>query len=146
MKTALQGIAEFLDENPEHIFDYACTACGTSGTMAGLLSDTNFKGQIIGFPAIKGADFLIDDIRKLLPTYQKEIKLVQDYHFGGYGKHKSELIDFCKNFEEKHNIPLEQVYTGKMIYGFYDLVKKNFFKKGSKIMLLHTGGLQGRCF
>jgi 1-aminocyclopropane-1-carboxylate deaminase len=146
MPTALPGIAELLDENPEHTFDFICTAMGTGGTMAGLLSNTNFKGQIIGFPAIKGADFLRGEIKILLPDYKQEIKLVQDYHFGGYGKHTSELIEFCKAFEAKHNIPLEQVYTGKMIYGFYDLVQKNFFKKGSKIMLLHTGGLQGRCF
>jgi 1-aminocyclopropane-1-carboxylate deaminase len=146
MPTALPGVAELLAENPEHDFDYVCTALGTGGTMAGLLSNTNFKGQIIGFPAIKGADFLIDDIRTLLPNNKKEIILEKAYHFGGYGKHTSELIEFCKTFEAKHNIPLEQVYTGKMIFGFYDLIKKNRFKKGSKIMLLHTGGLQGRCF
>jgi 1-aminocyclopropane-1-carboxylate deaminase len=146
MPTALPGVAELLNENPEHTFDFICTAMGTGGTMAGLLSNTNFKGQIIGFPALKGTDFLIDDIKALLPHNQKAIKLIQDYHFGGYGKYTSELIEFCKAFEARHNIPLEQVYTGKMIFGFYDLVQKNFFKKGSKIMLLHTGGLQGQCF
>jgi 1-aminocyclopropane-1-carboxylate deaminase len=146
MPTALAGVAELLDENLEHTFDYVCTAAGTGGTMAGLLSNIAFEGEIIGFPALKGADFLKQDIRVLLPNLEREINLQQAYHFGGYGKYSSELIDFCLAFEAKHHIPLEQVYTGKMVFGFYDLLTKNYFKKGSKVMLLHTGGLQGRCF
>ena len=70
-------------------------------------------------------------------------KINTDYHFGGYAKVKPELIDFILSFEDKHNIPLEPIYTGKMLYALFDLISKNQFNKGTKILAFHTGGLQG---
>jgi 1-aminocyclopropane-1-carboxylate deaminase len=145
-KLALSGVSELIDENLENDFTHICTAVGTGGTMAGLLSNMNFEGEILGFAVLKDAEFLKNDIMNLLGKKETPISLQLDYNFGGYAKHTPELINFCLEFEKKHNIPLEQIYTGKMMYGFYDLVQKNHFKSDDKIMLLHTGGLQGRCF
>jgi 1-aminocyclopropane-1-carboxylate deaminase len=143
---ALSGVSELLDEDVSENFDFVSVACGTGGTMAGLLKNPRFKGKILGFPVLKDGLFLKQDILALLGTPEREIRLFHDFHFGGYGKETSELIDFCKAFEAKHAIPLEQVYTGKMIYGVYHLIKTDMIPPASKIMIIHTGGLQGRSF
>jgi 1-aminocyclopropane-1-carboxylate deaminase len=67
-----------------------------------------------------------------------------DYHFGGYAKITHELLQFIRQFEHIHRIQLEQIYTGKMLFGIYDLMSKGYFKEGETIIALHTGGLQGR--
>ncbi len=147
MPSALLGLAELIDENEEIIqSDYVCTAVGTGGTMAGLLSHTNYKGEILGFSVLKGGEFLKQDVAYLLNNEDKKIAINLDYHFGGYAKFTPELIRFCLDFEQKHQIPLEQVYTGKMVFGFFSLLEKDYFKPGSTIILLHTGGLKGRNF
>ena len=70
--------------------------------------------------------------------------LIADYQFGGYAKTTPELLDFIRAFEQKTGILLEQVYTGKMMYGIYDLARKGYFKEGATVVAVHTGGLQGR--
>jgi 1-aminocyclopropane-1-carboxylate deaminase len=94
----------------------------------------------LGFPALKG-DFLFEDIRKFVNKTNWD--LILDYHFGGYAKYNNELLDFINNFQTQTQIRLDPVYTGKMMYGITDLIQKGFFKKGSKILAIHTGGLQG---
>jgi len=69
--------------------------------------------------------------------------LITDYHFGGYAKKTSELINFMNTFYHQYKIQLDFVYTGKMMFGVFDLISKNHFPEGSKILCLHTGGLQG---
>jgi len=140
---ALKGCAEVADEI-DFGFDYLCTACGTGTTLAGILSSTNQNFQSIGFPVLKGGEFIADEIRLLNSNLTQKFKLHTDYHFGGYAKHTPELLNFIREFESQTNIQLEQVYTGKMMYGIFDLAKKGFFKQGSRIVALHTGGLQGR--
>jgi 1-aminocyclopropane-1-carboxylate deaminase len=67
-----------------------------------------------------------------------------DYHFGGFAKISPELINFINYFEKKTGIPLEPVYTGKMLFALYDLITKNTFKPSQRIIAVHTGGLQGK--
>jgi 1-aminocyclopropane-1-carboxylate deaminase len=149
-KLALQGCAELgleiidqLDFTP----DYICTSCGTGGTIAGLIHSKKLNTHIIGFPALKG-DFMQKEVKDLLSNYfpNKEydnFSFLNDYHFGGYAKHSSTLLDFINSFKEEYQIQLDPIYTGKMIYGIFDLIDKGFFSKGSKIVAIHTGGLQG---
>jgi 1-aminocyclopropane-1-carboxylate deaminase len=66
-----------------------------------------------------------------------------EYHFGGYAKYSSELVEFINEFNTKHKIPLDPVYTGKMMYGLFNMIQQDVFKKGSRIIAIHTGGLQG---
>jgi 1-aminocyclopropane-1-carboxylate deaminase len=136
---AVKGCEEILNETDKE-FDYVCVSVGTGGTISGLINSA-FEGQkIIGFPALKG-DFLQKDICKFAKKDNWILNL--DYHFGGYGKVTDELIAFINRFNDKNKIPLDPIYTGKMVYGVTDLIEKDFFKKEAKILLIHTGGLQG---
>jgi len=140
---AVKGIAEFsrmLDIN----FDYLCCSIGTGGTLAGLISGLPPQKQIIGFSSLKGGDFLKEEIEQYVGKDKSNWTIETNYHFGGYGKQNQELLNFIRSFETLHQIPLEQVYTGKMMFGIFDLIQKKYFKEGSTILALHTGGLQGR--
>jgi 1-aminocyclopropane-1-carboxylate deaminase len=140
---ALKGVAELLHE--QIFIDYVCTAVGTGGTMAGLLSNTLYTGNVLGIAVLKNANFLRNDISSLLGCdFPQNADLETRFHFGGYAKYDNELISFIKSFQQKHDILLDQVYTGKMIYAVYKKIEENYFPKGSSILLLHTGGLQGR--
>lgn len=121
-------------------YDYVCCAVGTGGTISGVIN-SSFEGQkILGFPALKGG-FLQKDIRNF--AKKDNFSLINEYHFGGYGKVTSELIEFINSFYQKYKIPLDPIYTGKMVFGVIDLIQKNYFPKNAKILLIHTGGLQG---
>jgi 1-aminocyclopropane-1-carboxylate deaminase len=128
-------------------FDYICSPCGTGGTLAGLISGLNGNQFALGFAVLKGASFLIENVNKLLEDSGNnsfrnwEINL--DYHFGGYAKINSELTDFTDKFTSLTKIPIEPIYTGKMLFGIYDLAAKGYFSEGSRIIAIHTGGLQG---
>lgn len=137
---AIKGCEEILTEADQLTFDYICCAVGTGGTISGIINSSKENQQIIGFPALKG-DFLTDDISKF--ASKTNWKLNNDYHFGGYGKIKPELISFINQFYEQTKIPLDPIYTGKMMFGVLDLISKNYFKANSKILTIHTGGLQG---
>ncbi len=149
----VKGCAEIVKEI-KIPFNYICCPCGTGTTLAGLISGLNHSQTAIGFSALKGGDFLVNDVKMLLSDYYRHegimsiknsnFDLQTDYHFGGYAKSNEQLFDFIRAFEKKHSILIEQVYTGKMFFGIYDLIKKGYFKKGEIIIALHTGGLQGR--
>ncbi len=136
---AVKGCEEILTEN-DAIFDYICCAVGTGGTISGIINCSKNGQQVMGFPALKG-DFLAEDIRKFATKSNWE--LISDYHFGGYAKVTEELISFINDFYQKYKIPLDPIYTGKMVFGVLDLITKNYFPKNSKILIIHTGGLQG---
>lgn len=136
---AIKGCEEILSENDKK-FDYVCCSVGTGGTVSGLINCSKPSQQVLGFPALKG-DFLQQDISKFVVKTNWE--LITDYHFGGYAKINTELISFINTFKSHYSIPLDPVYTGKMMYGIFDLIEKDFFFKGSKILMIHTGGLQG---
>jgi len=138
---AIKGCKEILT-NEDEKFDYICVAVGTAGTISGLIESALKKHQkIIGFPALKG-DFLSEEIHKITKI-KGNWELQNSYHFGGYGKYNVELIRFINKFKQNTNILLDPIYTGKMMFGVLDLIKKNVFKPNSKILAIHTGGLQG---
>lgn len=140
------GCAEIIQEANEH-FDTICVACGTGTTMAGILAAAKPEQQVLGFPALKGGYFLTNDVLQLLSRANKtasaSYELILKYHFGGYAQHSSELLHFIRNFKAKHSIELDFIYTGKMLFGIYDLIQKRFFRQATKILAIHTGGLQG---
>ncbi len=136
---AVKGCEEILNED-DFEFDYICCAIGTGGTISGIINCSKSSQQVLGFPALKG-NFLYEDIRKFVK--RDNWKLISDYHFEGYGKVTSELISFINDFKMKYDVPLDPIYTGKMVFGVIDLVQKNYFPSGSKVLLIHTGGLQG---
>ncbi len=136
---AVKGCEEILTEGDRH-FDVVCSCVGTGGTLAGLINSKKANQKILGFTALQGG-FLKNDIRKFAP--QGGWTLQTDYHFGGYAKVTAPLIHFINDFKGQTGIPLDPVYTGKMLFGILDLVAKDYFKKGTKILAIHSGGLQG---
>ena len=138
-KLAVKGCEEILNE-ADTTFDYICCAVGTGGTISGIINASKAHQEVLGFPALKG-DFLSTNISKFVSKDNWE--LITDYHFGGYAKVNSELIDFINQFKKEHNIPLDPVYTGKLMFGVIKMIEENYFKQKTKILVIHTGGLQG---
>ncbi|WP_417195976.1 1-aminocyclopropane-1-carboxylate deaminase/D-cysteine desulfhydrase [Bizionia sp.] len=136
---AIKGCEEILTEQDTE-FDFITSAVGTGGTISGLINSAKAHQKILGFPALKG-DFLRKDISKF--AKRENWDLISDYHFGGYAKINLELISFINDFKQQFNIPLDPIYTGKMAFGVCDLIKKGYFPKDAKILMIHTGGLQG---
>jgi len=124
-RLALKGCSEILNSINIH-YDLICSACGTGGTLAGIIAGLNGSKKALGFAVLKGADFLKTDIDKLILDYSGKSytnwQINQNYHFGGYAKTNEELLGFVKRFIEINNIPIEPIYTGKM---FYRIKKKN---------------------
>ena len=137
---AVKGCEEILNDEDVK-FDIVCSAIGTGGTISGIINSIQSHQQVIGFPALKG-DFLKHEIQKYV-LQNKNWSINSDYHFGGYAKVSEELITFINKFKIETEIPLDPVYTGKMLIGLVDLIKKQTFKAGTKILAIHTGGLQG---
>ena len=136
---AIKGCEEILTSN-DNQFDYICCCVGTGGTISGIINSSTLHQKIIGFPALKGG-FLENEIRKFATKDNWE--LISDYHFGGYGKINKELISFINDFYKEHKVLLDPIYTGKMVFGILDLINKGFFKKNARILVIHTGGIQG---
>ncbi|MFM8342891.1 MAG: 1-aminocyclopropane-1-carboxylate deaminase/D-cysteine desulfhydrase, partial [Methylomonas sp.] len=139
---ALQGIGEMMDEI-ELEFDYLATACGTGTTLAGLINKAPANSQLLGVAAIKNGCYLIDEIKHLVNHRANNWQLLLDYHHGGFAKSSSELLAFIEQFQHQHGIALEPLYTGKLLFAIVDLMRQGYFAKGQRLVVLHTGGLQG---
>lgn len=142
---ALRGVQEFgalLNEIPH---DYLCIPVGTGGTLAGLAA-TQGRATIIGFSASKDASLptKIAELIQLSGCSSPGVwRLITDYHFGGFAKLDNTLRAFIDNFHHQHGLLLDPVYTSKMMFGAFDLIAKGYFPRGSTILVVHTGGLQG---
>ncbi|MFT2089994.1 1-aminocyclopropane-1-carboxylate deaminase/D-cysteine desulfhydrase [Paraglaciecola sp. 2405UD69-4] len=144
---ALKGVANIVTEL-QHQYDYIIAPVASGGTLAGLINcAANFSPatQVIGIGVLKGQGYLEELVASFLPNGQtySNWKIIHDYHFGGYGKSTPELNQFCSDFLAHFHIPIEPVYSGKLCYGIKDLANRDYFPKNSKILALHTGGLQG---
>lgn len=145
---AIKGVTEMVDEIYDEITpDYICCAVGTGGTLAGIVNGLRGDTVAMGILVLKDdiRDLVTKAVTKLIPENAKFNLIKNEYHFGNYGKTTPELIDFIKGFEQRNpDIQLEQVYTGKMMFGIYDMIQKGKFKENSTIVVIHSGGLQGR--
>ncbi|MDG4651925.1 1-aminocyclopropane-1-carboxylate deaminase/D-cysteine desulfhydrase [Chryseobacterium arthrosphaerae] len=135
---AVAGVKMMLNEQTKD-FDYLCTAVGTGGTVAGISKFCEDNQKVIGFKAVHDAS-LENKIFEL--TLKRNFDLI-DSCFGGYGKISDENIRFINDFKEKYDIPLEPVYTGKMMQKVFEMIDEGFFPENSKVLCFHTGGLQG---
>lgn len=149
---SVRGCTEILADAEQ--FDRICLACGTGTTLAGIALSLSQEHTVIGFPVLKNGEFLAGEIENLLSNYlisrlpklyhaPAPWQLICDYHFGGYAKVNKKLIMFTEEFQQGESITLDYVYTAKMFYGVMDLLQQGFFPEGDRILLLHTGGLQG---
>ena len=151
----IQGCTEILKE-VESDFDVICCSAGTGTTFTGLML-SGYEANYEIYPALKGGGFLKGEVLGYLKLYHTQFSTIEDgkknenpdlliqedYHFGGYGKIKPQLIRFMNQFYEDYQTPLDPVYTGKMMFGIVDRIKQGCYKKGVKILAIHTGGLQG---
>ncbi len=136
---AVKGCKEILTPDDAQ-YDFVCCSVGTGGTLKGLIAAADAHQHILGFPALK-ATYINDEI-KAVATHSRW-SLINDYHFGGYAKISKELIAFMNTFFADTGILLDPVYTAKLMYGVYDLIEKGYFPENSRILAIHTGGLQG---
>jgi 1-aminocyclopropane-1-carboxylate deaminase len=137
-----QGAAEILQYNQKD-FTHCCCAVGTGTMMAGLINAVLPVQKVIGISVLKNNKGLEQNVSTLVKGGTKDWRIVHDYHFGGYAKHHTELIRFMNEFYSQTGIPSDFVYTGKLFFAIADLINNNFFPGGSKLLLVHSGGLQG---
>jgi 1-aminocyclopropane-1-carboxylate deaminase/D-cysteine desulfhydrase-like pyridoxal-dependent ACC family enzyme len=114
--------------------------------MAGIAASVNKTQQVIGFAVLANAKFLDKDILKMANECSgiepHNAKIIHDFHFGRYGRTTGELDKFIKRFESENKIPIEPIYTGKMFFGLYDMIKGGYFVRGEKVLVIHSGGIQ----
>lgn len=139
------GAAGILDLVPQKDnFTHIVCAAGTGTMAAGLALAAAAHQQILVFSALKGADGLTSTIRQYLPKEKwSRLQVLTDYHFGGYAKHPQQLLDYMNQLYRTTEIPTDLVYTAKMMYGLQDLLNNAYFPAGSKVLVIHSGGLQG---
>lgn len=140
---AIPGCAQLAKCLPEH--DYLVCPTGSGGTLAGLIEGSHEETQLLGIAVLKQAEYLNKEIAALSKkaAQQSNWQLLTQFHDGGYGKFTSELWQFCQTMNQQHNLPLEPIYSGKMMYALWQLIEQDYFAPGSHIMAIHTGGLQG---
>jgi len=146
---ALKGVAEIIQELT-HRYDYILAPVASGGTLAGLIQGAtqdvkHLSCQVLGIGVLRGEGYLEQLVRNLLieDSDKKNWQINHDYHFGGYAKSNHELNQFCHDFYQQTEIKIEPVYSGKLFFALGDLIVKGYFPNGSRILALHTGGLQG---
>jgi len=153
---AIIGVAEVMTElNSQADFDTLITPVGSGGTLAGLISgdsvgnNTQYKNKqhkILGVAVLKQAEYLIDEVKCLLTPEgltHNNWQLLTTFHRGGYGKFSAADVERILAFNKQTGITFEPMYSGKMVLALLDLISQGYFSSQERIILLHTGGLQG---
>jgi 1-aminocyclopropane-1-carboxylate deaminase len=143
--TGAEGVKSMLTIKDTAPFDTIICAVGTGTMMAGLIKAAAPHQQVIGLSVLKNNISIDEEIKALLTPEEskKNFEINHDYHFGGYAKHTPALIDFMNDCYKKMELPLDFVYTAKLVYGVEDLATNGKFDPTSKILIIHSGGLQG---
>ena len=142
---ALKGVAEIISELGQD-YDHIFCPVGSGGTLAGLITGNQQRAaKLTGVAVLKGKDYLEQLVTDLYPeaNTQNNWQINHDYHFGGYGKRPQELIAFCHHFSQQSGIEVEPVYSGKLAFALCNMFKQKVFNPSDKVLMLHTGGLQG---
>lgn len=137
-----KGAATILNE---HCKDYTTiiAAVGTGTMLAGLINAAEAHQDIIGIPVLKNENTIEDEIKALLINKAASFSLLHNFHQGGYAKTNPALISFMNQLWETEKIPTDIVYTGKLLLAVDSLIKENYFKADTKLLVIHSGGLQG---
>ena len=140
-----KGASEILQNVNAKSYTHILCSCGTGTMMAGLVSAALPHQIVIGISALKGHLNLKDDVKKLLPANKLNhpFTILHEYHFGGYAKHPKQLIDWMNELYQQENLPTDIVYTSKLLFAVKDLCSSNYFAANSKLLIIHSGGLQG---
>lgn len=135
--------AKSILEQTDVSFDHIVCAVGTGTMMAGLINGCSQQQQLTGISALKGHLELEENIQNLLTQPHTNWAISRAFHFGGYARYRTELIDYMNEFYKKTKIPTDFVYTGKLFFGLETLLKQGYFAPESRILAIHSGGLQG---
>lgn len=137
-----KGAALMADDLPELTATHICISVGTATTLAGFLSSS--EKEIIAVPAIKNMTDIPERLNYLETSYEpNKLHIWNEYHFGGFAKATPALFEFMNNFHNRYGVELDRVYTAKMMWGVFENIRGGFFRPGSSIICIHTGGLQG---
>ncbi|HEY0679496.1 MAG TPA: pyridoxal-phosphate dependent enzyme [Chitinophagaceae bacterium] len=141
----VKGAGEILDLVPVNRYSHICCAVGTGTMMAGVINASLPGQQVIGISALKipEEDNQIEQFIRNATGNMNNFRIVYDYHFGGYARKTTELTDFMNAFYNSTGIPLDFVYTAKLLFGINDMAIKARFPAGSRLLIIHSGGLQG---
>jgi 1-aminocyclopropane-1-carboxylate deaminase len=145
-KLALGGVGEVITElNQQCEFDILLTPVGSGGTLAGLIQADNNQHQLLGISVLKQEGYLTEQVNHLLSNNKhfNNWQILSEFHRGGYAKFSKEDEQRIVNFNLQTGFVFEPVYSGKMVLALLDLIEQGYFPKGKRIVLLHTGGLQG---
>lgn len=143
-RKGVMGAAEILQYKDISSYTHIVAAIGTGTTIAGIVKSASPGQKVLGMSVMKNNSALPVEIASLLGgALPDNLQIIHDYHFGGYAKKSQELLDFMNRFYRLSNIPLDFVYTGKLMYGIFDLIGKEYFPQGAEILAIHSGGLQG---
>ncbi len=139
---AIRGTSEILNDQCDQ-FSHICVSAGTGGTAAGIINSAKLNQQVLVFPVVKGS-WITNEINQWVQGGKHQFwTSIDQYHFGGYAKWNEQLIEFINTFKQQHQIPLDPIYTGKMLFGLFDMIKRDYFVKEATLLAIHTGGLQG---
>ncbi len=141
-ETGAKGASSILDHCTKNYTHYCCAA-GTGTMLAGIVNRISEEQQAIGISVMKNNTELESMTDKLVVAKKQNWRILHDYSFGGYAKHQPALLQFMNEFYRETGIPSDFVYTGKLFYAITDLVKQNYFPAGSRLLIIHSGGLQG---
>ena len=138
-----QGAATILSNEKTNSYSHILCAVGTGTMMAGLISAAKVHQHIIGIPVLKNEATIRDEIKQLIPTNKTPFTLLHDFHLGGYAKTNQAQFDFMNLLWQTEKIPTDMVYTSKLFLAVKSLMDTNYFSLASKILIIHSGGLQG---
>jgi len=136
---AIKGCKEILTMDDKE-FDSICVSVGTGSTISGIIESSNLNQFVIGFLSLKHKKMQKEIFKN---TSRINWTLIDNYIFNGYAKINQELINFINCFYKQHKILLDPIYNAKMVFGVFDMIKKNKWKWKKKILVINSGGLQG---
>jgi 1-aminocyclopropane-1-carboxylate deaminase len=142
-KKGMEGAMDILKECNADAYTHVVAAVGTGTMLAGLVAAAKPEQQVIGISALKNNLDLEKDVQVLLPTPKNNFTILHQFHFGGYAKRTGTLLQFMNDWYQQTGIPSDFVYTGKLFYAADQLIQQDYFAPGSRILLIHSGGLQG---
>lgn len=134
----IKGAAEILEGLPMAEYTHLLAAVGTGTMIRGIACKAQPHQQVIGISVLKGMEPVLT-----VPGKTGPVSIETSYHWGGYARKSEALLDFMNHFFVTQGIPTDFVYTGKLMFALTDLLSKKYFPPGSRILAIHSGGLQG---
>lgn len=139
----VRGAGTILDSIDKQHYTHIICAAGTGTTLAGLINAAAPACKVIGIPVLSDLASIEEVLRHFVTNPSAQWQLCTGYEWGGYAKHPAALLSFMNEFYQQSCVPTDIVYTAKLFYACTNLVENNFFEKGSRLLIIHSGGLQG---